>query len=91
VTNLANPAATGQFIGAFISAGVLTLATPNEILPNTEAVVPTSAPTVDVNWSGEFSLTLDVYTNGSYAFSLVVDESVCTFDGVGAPITFDVN
>jgi hypothetical protein len=90
--NLANPAATGQFIGAFVSGSVLTLATPAEILsatsPTTAAIGATS---VSVNFNGTFGLLLDVYGGGppaGYLFSLLVDESICTLSSAGSDIVF---
>lgn len=85
-TSTVNPAATGQAIGAFMSGDVMSFSSPDEILTVTQAVTPTSSPTVNVNWSGEFTISL---TLGGEPLMTVTDAK-CVFDIQGAGVDFAV-
>ena len=82
-------AATGQLIGAFIAADVLSIATPGEITEGSGAAVPIGGvgSTVNVNWNGAFTLDLTLAGNPL----VTVDQEVCTFDIQGTGVDFAVN
>ena len=83
IASTANPAATGQFIGAFLAGDVLTLGTPTEINPGVAAITP-GAPGVNVNWDGNFNLELTLAGNPLVTF----EESACSFNLQGAGVDF---
>jgi hypothetical protein len=87
VTNSLNPTFANTSLGTYISAGT-TLTLDNEIDPNTEPVVPTSSPNVNVNFSGDFLLELFLTTAMA---PLDVNSSACTFDLQGAGVTLPAN
>ncbi|MGB8332520.1 MAG: hypothetical protein WCE62_20515 [Polyangiales bacterium] len=82
ITSTANPAVTGQAIADFMSGDTMTFASPNEILTATEAVTPTTFPTVNVNWSGDFSLLLTLQGQPL----LELGNADCTFDVQGTGV-----
>ncbi len=81
VFNFLDPAFVNTGLSAYISGLPATLILDNEILPNTEPVVPTTAPSMDVNFSGRFLLELFLTTAGT---ALPVDGNNCVFDIAGA-------
>ncbi|MEM9729567.1 MAG: hypothetical protein AAF997_13340, partial [Myxococcota bacterium] len=90
LTNSLDPAVAGELLG-FFTGGGLVLLLDDEILPEVTPVVPSSSPTVDVNFSGNFLIGLTITASGT---ALNVDSSSCTFDNpapnTGAPISFPV-
>ncbi|MEM8608461.1 MAG: hypothetical protein AAGF92_15235 [Myxococcota bacterium] len=90
LSNNLDPAVAGQLLGVFTGGGN-TLLLDEEILPAITAVTPTSAPNVDVNFSGNFLLQLTITSSGT---ALNVDSASCTFDNpapnTGAPIVLPV-
>ncbi len=81
VSSSANPAATGQLLGAFITDTTMTFASPNDITQGSVALTP-GAPGVRFNWDGEFSLVLTL--GGSPL--ITIDETVCNFTTQGGDI-----
>jgi hypothetical protein len=88
-----NPSNVFSFLGAafqntplagYISGLPATLILDSEIDTSTVAVVPTSAPAMLVNFSGNFLLELFLTTAGA---PLDVDAANCVFDIPGAPVT----
>jgi hypothetical protein len=79
----------GQLLSAYISGTTLTFSSPAQITQGAASATPTAGAgsTVNVNWSGAF--TLDLTLGG--APLVTVDESVCVFDVQGTGVDFAVN
>jgi hypothetical protein len=98
IQNDLNPAVEGDILGLFTGGGNVLLldndplSVPSnanngvEIPTAVTAVVPTSFPTVDINYD-TFSLLLTIQSSGT---PLLVDDAGCVFDNPGAPITLPV-
>jgi len=76
----------GLLLSNYLSGTTLILESPDEITVGNAALTPTGG-TVNVNWSGNF--TLDLTLGG--APLVTVDESVCVFDNPGTGVDFPVN
>ncbi len=95
LTNSLNPEFAGQVLGAFTGGSNILLLDNDaatgigvEIPDVTTAVVPTSTPSVNIGFGGDFALVLTITASGT---ALNVDSSSCIFDTLGGGTNFPVN